>query len=382
MEQPIDETRIVLRDEDLPRIEEYFNGIKVNRKRVTATDLSLAMLDMIDNEDIVSHLLEDKSLVDVFSGFFEMDKDHERDLEDDVFQVLSLLFDYIDQADDQSIITAILNTVSWHFDPIELADEAVQEIFKKLLHKVQSIENEDVLSNILGALIDKINLIEGVKDKHIKTILSQVLKRATLSKHEELIHSLFKVTAEKAKKKWIMDVLQPYIRNEKKCTSPILPKGCFLYQELMNGEKVVGIEVDKQRVNIDYHRRSFKQVGHPRLLFIFRIDGQHVCSSQVLAVKDSVLKSSTEIFRYPFSNVSNNFQACWSDVRQMEIKDISMIGSLPYLFLNSPSNDDLYSGTNLRERFLELENKDFDDEILEETPYTLGDFFELPTQDV
>ncbi|MEF3309384.1 hypothetical protein PV433_10770 [Paenibacillus sp. GYB004] len=109
-------------------------------------------------------------------------------------------------------------------------------------------------------------------------------------------------------------------------------------------------------------------------------------SANILTVTDKVIGPNSEVFYYPYSNVQHadkSMQACWPELSKIgEGKDIynnlHLLSTLPYLFLNSPSNNDLYKYENLRDRFIEFSDKDFDDGTLESTGKTLADYLTLP----
>lgn len=373
----LDELRIVLRDNEPAIIEQYFNEIQVGSRKIMPTELAMSMLEMLEDEEIVAHLLRSNTLFDVFNNFLYQDKWNDNEFEEDAIKILALFLDYMENADDQSIVVGILKTVAWHFDAYALDEESFQAILGNLMNRVHVLPTE-LAGNVFYTLLDQIGLLEEKSDEFVSKVLKKILNYAQKdAATQQLIHQLFKVTAEKAKKQWILDVLRPYMSNRKVCTSPLLPKHCFVYQELLDGTKIVGVEVEKQRFDVNYHRHFFEQVGHPKLIFLFYVQGQKVSNVLIAAVKDTVIDTSTVLYRYPFSNVFGNMSACWPDLSRLVIKDITKLGSLPYLFLNSPSNDHLFTGQNLGEWYFRLQHQDFDDEDLIPTESTIADFLEL-----
>ena len=80
---------------------------------------------------------------------------------------------------------------------------------------------------------------------------------------------------------------------------------------------------------------------------------------QIVAVKDAIVKPKTKLFRYPFSNVYASNQACWPELTNIKIKNLYELQNLPDLFFNSPANNHLFEGVNLREWFFKLLEKRF-----------------------
>jgi hypothetical protein len=378
--QEVDTLQIQLRDNEAV-IEKLWNGFSIGRSYISPSDLAYSMLDILENEELVQHLLEDKSLLEVFQPFLENERYVNGDQEEELIQILQLAIDNVPNQS-EAMVRDLYTQLCRRFNPSELNGIETSRIlssFISTLNKQDFSEPDDyhLLIDLFHSVLEKVNLLGERSYSYSAKILKQLYKQLEFYPDREIAQQLFKVAADKADKSWILDVLSQYIDKEKVCSSPLLPKNCFIYQEMLDGSSIVGIEVDAQRFNVIYHRKSFEQVGHPKMLFLFTIRNKKLLKAELVCVKDKLLKSDTQLYRYPFSNVFHNLSCCWPDLKTYLVKDLSMVGTLPYAFINSPNNDHAYGGTNLGERFYHLQEKDFNNEELVPLKFCLSDWLEL-----
>ncbi|OIJ11481.1 hypothetical protein BKP35_12115 [Anaerobacillus arseniciselenatis] len=361
----VNETRITLRSHEAV-VENVNNGISMNRRTVIPSDLAISMLGILEDEAIVTHLLREKSFDQVFEGFFNLQNYNGEPLIEEMNAIIDLAFRYIDESDcDSEVLNSFFLTLVSRFDPNDFSEKETIKALRRFLSKVREFENSDIIHELFYYLLDEVNLLGDLKGAYAGRILKQLLTRARNSLDKEMIHSLFQVTSNVADQEWVLEVLERYIPKKKACSSPLLPKNCFIYQEMMDGAKLVGIEVEAQRFDIQYHRKRFEEVGHPKLLFLFTLRGQRVLSCKIVCVKDQVLTPETQLYRYPFSNVHNNTSTCWPDLRSYQMKSIAHVGTMPFAFIHSQNNEHLFIGVNLGEKYNELQGKDFDHDTLE-----------------
>lgn len=133
---------------------------------------------------------------------------------------------------------------------------------------------------------------------------------------------------------------------------------------MLDGTQIVGIEVEAQRFDVQYHRKQFEAVGHPEMLYLFSIRGKKVLNCRLVCVKDQVLTPETQLYKYPFSNVHKDTSTCWPSLKNFEVKSVAHAGTLPFAFMNSSNNDHLFTGVNLGEIYMNLQGKDFDSDSL------------------
>jgi len=371
------ETRITLRDHEVI-VENVKNGIPMNKRRVMPSNLALSMLGTLENEEIVCHLLKDGTFDEIFQSFFDVKHANGDSLGEEMSQIVAMAFNYLDESQyDEELVKEFYLSLTQHFDPTELSEQETISALKRFLFRIRRFEDRSAIEELFYYLLEEVNLLGELKGKYAGKILERLFMQARSSLNKELIHSLFQVTSEVAERDWIQEVLAQHIPKKKACTSPLLPKNCFIYQEMLDGAKIVGIQVEAQRFDIKYHRKEFLDVGHPNMLFLFTIRGQKVLNCKLVCVKDKILTPETQLYRYPFSNVYTNTDTCWPDLNTYRVKSIAHLGTMPFAFLHSINNEHLFQGVNLGEKYFELQGEDFDHETLKPLNKTMNEWLEV-----
>lgn len=318
------------------RIEKWANGLRIRNKKICTDELIYSLVAMLPEKELVGRMVKDS-----FDKFVEPVIKYGGDIEK-VNEAFEMLLDRIDDKEtDHELILLLLITMA---EKLELSD--VDPIsFAKLLDKIQRQVNKE--------------------------------------EREDVIKQAFVTFANRADKSWLLEIMAPYLKKQRIVKSSILPKNCILYQEELEGTKIVVLEVDKANRNVTYVHEEcvFKNVGYPKLLFVFHVLNNRITRKEIMAVKDKVVKPSTEIYQYPFANVHfDSFITCWSDC-PTEIRDLTNVVSLPQLWFDSPCNDHLYRGIkgfkSITEVFEHFQGKDFDDSLLESCGMTVGEYFEI-----
>lgn len=373
----VSETRITLRSHEAI-VETINTGIPMNRRVLTPSDLAFAMLGIVEDEAIVQHLLREKDFNEIFEGFFNVHHINGESMVQEMEAIVEMALRYLDEAEDAEAATQFFLILVSIFDPTDFSEEKTIEALRKLLSKVSRFEDSTQIQELFYHLLDEVNLLgNDIKGIYAGKVLEKLLTKAKSSLDKETIHSLFQVTSQKADREWILEVLERYIPKKKVCSSPLLPKGAFIFQEMMDGAKLVGIEVEAQRFDVQYHRKQFEDCGHPKLLFLFSVRGQKVLNCKVVCVKDQVLTPDTQLYRYPFSNVHNSTDTCWPDLRTYQVKSIAHMGTMPFAFIHSSNNDHLYPGVNLGEKYQDLQGKDFDHDTLVPLSMSFNEWLEV-----
>lgn len=322
-------------------------------------------------------------------GFAELVLNHEEAIKDGLVpfireqdpeainQILDLFLQRARLDTNPELIRQLFKTLTKNFNITEVEPKKLDEFFYLTTQRVRNVDEAKPYKDLLYTLLDKINITKAEGDI-VNGVLQRVLQRAGTEQDVRLVENLFYTLSSKARPKWVRQTLAPYIKEKKRVVkSPILPKNCIMYQEELDGTEVFVIEVDKQQFDVTYHKTPFHQVGHPKLLFEFHVRTNRVYKCRIFAVKDAITKPSSKLYHYPFSNVFPTFNACWPDLQSIVMDGVHQLSTLPYLFINSPSNDHLFRGSNLRELFAALQNKEFDDDLLEVTNLVVQDHFEM-----
>lgn len=261
------ETRITLRSYEAV-VENLNNGIPMNRRIIVPSDLALAMLGILEDEAIVSHLLRNKTFGELFENFFDVQHVNGESMVEEMNSIIEMALSYLNEAEDFSqVVQEFFLALVSRFDPIDFSEEDTIQALRRFLSRIRSFEDPSTIQEMFYYLLDEVNLLGDLKGVFAGRVLKQILNQAKSSLDKEMIHSLFEVTSQKAERDWILEVLERYIPKKKACSSPLLPKNCFIYQEMLDGAKLVGIEIEAQRFNIQYHRKQFEDVGHPKMLF-------------------------------------------------------------------------------------------------------------------
>ncbi|MFF0828757.1 hypothetical protein ACFYU8_17865 [Brevibacillus sp. NPDC003359] len=397
----------------LPIIEKWVNGLRVGSKSIKADNMAMGLIKMLEPDQLVSLIANDvDSLVDLLRPFIEQSGDSNA-----INNVFKILLEHLDNETDTVIHSRLLHSLAEKIDLASIDEETVNSLIYSIVARLESIQDDQAFVSLYLSVLKKVNLAKAEskllastlaiissrateeQDKNtlvnmtlallseidlstsdnqiVINILSSVLRRISIEPVESLIYELFKVLSQKTPAAWKREVLAPFLSNQKIIKTPLLPKNCILYQENLGGSKYAVIEVEKNRFDVTYHKTSIQNVGHPKMLFAFKVTRDRIDEAIIFAVKDTFIKPESKLYRYPFSNVFSSFRACWPDLRSINIAGLHQLSTLPIVFLSAPSNDHQFDGTNLRDFYTELSGKDFDDTFLKDTNYTFGSFFEL-----
>lgn len=344
----------------------------VEKKSIRVDDLICSFLSMMDAKDVAPLIFKDNSITqEYFSHVIEEAS------EEELIFPFKLLTEKIHNFR-HSTIVSLLSILSKRIITEDFHDATFNKILISLIYRIQDtqIEKKELLRELYNTMVQKISEFDAPGERLTADTLKLFLDEINQLKNQNEIKNMFIELARIAEPDWVRQVLEPYIEKQKVVRSPVLPKNCVLYLEELNGTKIVVIEVPKERHHVTYHNTNFKQVGFPKLLCAFYVQGEDILRMEIMAVKDKIIKPTTMLYRYPFSNVHENFTPCWSE-RPTQVKNLSELTTIPYQFICAPNNDHLYRGVNLRERFTDLQNKDFDDKELVSVNRTLKSHFDL-----
>lgn len=168
--------------------------------------------------------------------------------------------------------------------------------------------------------------------------------------------------------------------------SPILTVGYGIStvqtRDYSTGSKTIILVREPMPMDILYFDNIYKSVGMPRLLFSIKIYKNIIQSVRVMALKDSIIKEDTQLYEYPFSNVSRvSGNICFglNKISSIDIPNLTALHSIPDMFLSMPNNNDNYghnlSGLSYRPLLEELSYKDFNNDWLEPSNRTYRDWF-------
>lgn len=122
------------------------------------------------------------------------------------------------------------------------------------------------------------------------------------------------------------------------------------------------------------YNRFHGDIGYPGLLFGINVVNNRLSNLSVVAVKDTDINEDTEIYYYPYTNVSGiDGRVCLgSNIFDTGILDGDKLFNVPNEFFSMPNTLHSYSFKNNTKRYefeelvISLKNKDFDDNLLVE----------------
>ncbi len=333
-------------------------------------DLLLSFVEMMEESDLLRAIMNRESCFEnAIKQYIEYELDN-------IGEFFEYFLERVRTEEEIEILQQIFTKIIERFGTFN--ETNLNFILSKILHRVQKIKNTSVFNHLLVTLVGKAN-VSSMESVVTTLLLKRLLERIKNERDIALIERMFYDLALRARKKWVRQVLFSLEEDKQSggWQTPLLPKNCFFYEERVRGDEVVGIEVERQRHDVIYHRTKYKGVSHPKLLFIFRVQLQRIMECKVFAVRDALIRPETKLYHFPFSNVHMNGEACWNEKSDIRISEIHQLSNLPYLFLRSPSNDELYRGNNLREKFVTLQTEEFDEESLQDTGKTVKDVLML-----
>lgn len=144
-----------------------------------------------------------------------------------------------------------------------------------------------------------------------------------------------------------------------------LPSNCIRHIAVTDGKTTTNsyiLYIEEGYYNFTYYKDVYKDFYIPNLLFAFTIKNNRIDKSRVFVVKEkaNVITEDTILYRYPFGNVYSDGRICWGTNELPNIKVPTQLKGIPYMFITSPTVDDLYNPINnltQRELISDLVNK-------------------------
>jgi hypothetical protein len=208
--------------------------------------------------------------------------------------------------------------------------------------------------------------LDNVKEQvRVRRINGQVVMEEFYLTVEGLIHSMMESLVSQA------------------VHSPILPSRCVQYSMLdqSRGTWQAVLEIPKERYTITYNENIYKNVGFPRMMAVYRVGGERTLIHRIFAVQDGEsLNKDSKLYLFPFSHVTMEGQVCMGRNQLPAVKEVKDLESFHLYFLTTPFGTDYgaktVTGKTLKELFTELQEKDFPEEWLVPSKWTLGEMIE------
>lgn len=242
---------------------------------------------------------------------------------------------------DNPNVVNFLTAVTQKVDEIPLEDDLgtlVIEILKRFLKENNNMELEQKKVEIYKAII---STLSSEQKNEIQNTITQ------LTPHMD--------------DEWFKQMIEKSTALKKKISyfSGSLPPGLTYMGVNTQGTSFV-YEVPKSRFRVKYHGVPIEDVGHPRLLAIYKLNSkEHVSSMKLVAVKENEeIHDLMDVYHYPYSHVFLDGKVCWYEYGNFKKNDLPQIANL---FLSTSNSNHGIDCLNL---YKENEGKDFEDSKL------------------
>lgn len=156
------------------------------------------------------------------------------------------------------------------------------------------------------------------------------------------------------------------IREIKPIYRAVLPKNALFYSCCPEtGSFSAAMEYPYNKADITYMNTEYRDFPLPKLVFGFKVAGGKIKKVYLGITGNGILRESSLMYTYPFSNVSNDFILCTGGNSLPEIKSPYSLSNMPDYILSLPDNDDYY---NIRHNRLELGHRELMEHLADKSP--------------
>ena len=156
------------------------------------------------------------------------------------------------------------------------------------------------------------------------------------------------------------------IREIKPVYRAVLPKNALFYSCCPEtGDFSAAMEYPYNKADITYMNTEYRDFPLPKLVFGFKVAGKKIKKVYLGITGNGILRESSLMYTYPFSNVSKDFVLCTGGNALPEIKSPYSLSNMPDYILSLPDNDDYY---NIRHNRLELGHRELMEHLADKSP--------------
>lgn len=166
----------------------------------------------------------------------------------------------------------------------------------------------------------------------------------------------------------------------------VLPKNALFYGcSPETGDFSAAMEYPYNKADITYMNTEYRDFPLPKLVFGFKVAGGKIKKVYLGVTGNGILRESSLMYTYPFSNVSNDFVLCTGGNALPEIKSPYSLSNMPDYILGLPNNDDHFDVEHnepelcqreLMEHLADKSPEYYYSDILIPSGKTLADFYE------
>lgn len=159
--------------------------------------------------------------------------------------------------------------------------------------------------------------------------------------------------------------------------------GNFAIEKELTGKLALYVPGQLQRMTYQ-NNKDAAMIPFPSLIFFFEVEEGLIKYSQVFSIKEKAanINGTTILCNYPYGNVSPyEGRICWGSNSLPRIKSFKEFDSLVALFINSPTNNDLFQAKHSVSKDITLmkliqeqsKRSTFNNKLLVETNKTIND---------
>ena len=156
------------------------------------------------------------------------------------------------------------------------------------------------------------------------------------------------------------------IREIKPIYRAVLPKNALFYSCCPEtGSFSAAMEYPYNKADITYMNTEYRDFPLPKLVFGFKVAGKKIKKVYLGITGNGILRESSLMYTYPFSNVSSDFVLCTGGNALPEIKSPYSLSNMPDYILSMPDNDDHFEPKKNR---LHLGHRELMEHLADKTP--------------
>lgn len=156
------------------------------------------------------------------------------------------------------------------------------------------------------------------------------------------------------------------IREIKPIYRAVLPKNALFYSCCPEtGSFSAAMEYPYNKADITYMNTEYRDFPLPKLVFGFKVAGKKIKKVYLGITGNGILRESSLMYTYPFSNVSSDFVLCTGGNALPDIKSPYSLSNMPDYILGLPDNDDYF---NIKNNRLQLNHRELMEHLADKTP--------------
>lgn len=372
------ELMVHIRDFKTPiSVSKVENGIEVGKREVLVDDYIRSLLESLNDEELLGFLIS-ADFREIIEKYLN-DEDSDNDIYSNIFSIIlnNCKSRSSKEIKNHDLFTKLFTLMLEKVNVKEVNEDLLSDLLQAILKNVDSAKVKDMViyNKLFKVLLEKVNISKG-SSLVVRDFLEVLLNRLKNPDNKEDLKGIFDLIVEKsAEAQWVEEVIRKRKPQTTAHKTPILPQGTVSYKESVGGLKTIIIETQKHQRDVQFKDLHYKEVGHPKLLFVYQVLGKQIQNMMIFARDEKPLSEDSVLYHYPYSHVYDNGKVCWG-FRSEVINSLDQLTILTKVFLETPNNHDL-SRKGSVERLVKLQRKEFDDELLEPTNLTFKKLVDL-----